>query len=102
MSTPLTFFSLFRKETSERQEIAEVRGKILGSLLYVFSLLGLPAITIGTYQAYVQGRWVFAVAYAVIYLFFLLATFASRQNNSPGGFFLPSSHKKTEYSEPRL
>jgi len=71
--------SLFRRETKERQEIENVREEILGNLLYVLSLVGLPAALLGAVQAYRQGRWSFAAIYVLVYLFFVMATFASRR-----------------------
>ncbi|MBW1783722.1 MAG: PAS domain S-box protein, partial [Deltaproteobacteria bacterium] len=63
----------------ERAELEEVRRNILDKLLYVFSLLGLPAIGIGAIQAFQQGRWLFSLIYVFFYLLLLLATFATRR-----------------------
>jgi len=71
--------SFFRREKPERHEISEVRQTILNRLLYVFSLIGLPAVIIGTAQTYQQGRWIFSALYLGIYLLFLISTFGSRR-----------------------
>ncbi|MBN1103009.1 MAG: PAS domain-containing protein, partial [Deltaproteobacteria bacterium] len=79
MRTSLEYLGFSQKGKTERPEIAEVRRTILDKLLFVFSLLGLPAVSIGATQSYMQGRWGFSVAYAGIYLLFVAATLASRQ-----------------------
>ncbi|MFO7598473.1 MAG: PAS domain S-box protein [Candidatus Desulfacyla sp.] len=71
--------SFFRRGKPERDEISAVRQTILNRLLYVFSLVGLPAVVIGAAQTLLQGRWVFSSLYVGIYLLFLLATFGSRR-----------------------
>jgi PAS domain S-box-containing protein len=79
MKDSLRYLSYFFSRNGERQEIAEIRKTILNNLLYIFSLLGLPAVGIGATQAFQQGRWLFSLIYIVIYLLFLLATFATRR-----------------------
>ncbi|RJR35499.1 MAG: PAS domain S-box protein [Desulfobacteraceae bacterium] len=79
MAKNVTVAALFRREKTERQEIEEVRKEILGNLLYVLSLLGLPAAVLGAVQAYRQGRWIFAAVYILVYLVFVLSAFSSRR-----------------------
>ncbi len=74
-----TYLSFLRRKGTERQEISELRQTILDRLLYIFSIIGLPAAVIGVVQTGLQGRWVFSFLYGGIYLLFLLATFASRR-----------------------
>jgi hypothetical protein len=79
MTVPSGHLSFFFSRERERQEIAEVRRTMLDKLLYVFSLVGLPAVVFGAIQSYKQGRWVFSITYPAIYLLFLLTTFAARR-----------------------
>jgi PAS domain S-box-containing protein len=79
MTISSRYLGFFKSAQKERHEIAEVRKTILDQLLYVFSLMGLVAVAVGTYQVYQQGRWAFAIIYVVIYLVFVLTTKASRQ-----------------------
>jgi PAS domain S-box-containing protein len=71
--------SFFSGSDRDRPEVEEFRRSILNRLLYVFSLLGQPAACIGVTQSYVQGRWVFSLLYAGIYIIFLVGTFAARR-----------------------
>lgn len=66
------------KSRPEREEISAVRQTILYRLLYLFSIVGLPAASIGAYQTFLQGRWVFSVLYLGLYLIFLMAAFGAR------------------------
>jgi PAS domain S-box-containing protein len=72
-------FRFLRRKRKERPEISAVRQTILNRLLYVISLVGLPAVCVGASQAFLQGRWVFSSIYVGCYLLFLLATFGSHR-----------------------
>lgn len=63
----------------ERPEVEAFRKRILNRLLYIFALLGLPAACIGVAQTYAQGRWMYSLIYAGIYICFLLGAVASRK-----------------------
>ncbi|NPU84504.1 MAG: PAS domain S-box protein [Syntrophaceae bacterium] len=69
---------LFRPD-SDRPEVEEFRRTVLNRILFVISLLGLPAAGIGAVQSWMQGRWVFSVLYLGLYGIFLSGTFASRR-----------------------
>lgn len=73
------YLSIFCSGERERQEIVEVRKAILNKVLYLFSLLGLPAVVIGAAQAFQQGRPLFSVIYFVLYVLFLLGVFVTRR-----------------------
>ncbi|HOI73744.1 MAG TPA: PAS domain S-box protein [Syntrophales bacterium] len=70
---------IFFRPDSDRPEVAEFRRTILNRILFVISLLGLPAAVIGAVQSWMQGRWVFSVLYLGLYGIFLAGTFASRR-----------------------
>lgn len=72
------YLASLRREKPERQEISSVRQTILNRLLHILSLIGFPAVAIGSAQAFSQGRWIFSFIYVFVYLIFLLATFGSR------------------------
>jgi PAS domain S-box-containing protein len=68
------------RNIEDRPEVTEVRRNILNKLLYVFLFFGLPAVVLGATQAYRQGKGIFSLIYAGMYLFFALATFFSRRS----------------------
>ncbi len=79
MKVTAKHIGFFFRADSDRPEVEEVRTKILNRLLYIFLLIGLPAACMGVIQSYMQGRWIFSLIYASIYIAFLMGTFASRR-----------------------
>ncbi|MCF8120175.1 MAG: hypothetical protein K9L83_08210, partial [Deltaproteobacteria bacterium] len=71
-------FLIYQTGKPSREDISAVRQAILDRLLYVFSIIGLPAVGIGAFQTYLQGRWIFSLVYVGLYLGFLAAAFGSR------------------------
>ncbi|MBA4394388.1 MAG: hypothetical protein C0407_12625, partial [Desulfobacca sp.] len=74
MTVPSGYLSFLFSRKRERQEIVEVRRTILDKLLFVFSLVGLPAALLGVIRSYTQGRWEASIIYIALYLLFVLAT----------------------------
>ena len=74
MTVPSGYLSSLFSKKRERLEIVEVRRTILDKLLYVFSLVGLPAVLLGVIRSYTQGRWGTSIIYIVLYLLFVLTT----------------------------
>ncbi len=68
-----------RPETGRRPEILEVREKLFRRIIVPILALGLPAVAIGSYQAYEQGRWPFALVYWTVYLLMLVLTLLHRR-----------------------
>lgn len=78
MTVPSGYLSFFFSKKKERQEIAEVRRTIVDKLLYVFSLVGLPATLLGAIRSYTQGRWGPSIIYIALYLLFVLVTLSRK------------------------
>ncbi len=69
---------LIKEEKSYRAELDEVRDRVLKGMIYIFVLMGLPAVVLGAINAYDQGYYLFAWAYIIIYLVVPLSLLLSR------------------------
>ena len=78
MTVPSGYLSFFFSRKKGRQEIAEVRRTILDKLLFVFSLVGLPATLLGAIRSYTQGRWGSSIIYLALYFLFVLVTLSRK------------------------
>ncbi|MFH2129454.1 MAG: ATP-binding protein [bacterium] len=56
-----------------RNEIIEVRSRILNRILIFCLLPGIFPLMVGAYQAYSQGRWGYSIIYSVVFLSFLFS-----------------------------
>jgi|GEM_PF-2542043 len=64
----------FLHRDTERPEVLEVRRTLLQRILLVIWLAGLPAILMGSIDAFLQGRRLFSILYIATYLVFLALT----------------------------